>query len=399
MAELYLDDVAVLSGTITLPVTGRWSASLVLDTDAKTSGAVTLTDGADLSLVGTVRWGGGYAERGHVEVVGGAYALHQELPPLYYRAAPARVVLRDLLRDALHPTTGRREALDETGSDPAIDRTLLTWTRRRGPAAEALEAVCEALALDWRVLPDGKVRVGTPAWTELALAADRYDVVDDQPAQERLVIGSDTILADLLPGVTFRGRQVVEVRHEVTGDRLRTVVTSDPEGLAPGYAEARRAARAYTRHLEYLRLAPAEVVAQDGTTGALDVIVEPDTQPDKRRWPPLTAVPLRTLAPGVAVRVAAGARVLVGWEGGDAEKPYAAGFDPGVGDLSSLKLGATASEYVALAQKVDTALADFRTWANAHVHTGVTTGGGSSGPPGTPLGSAASVAAAKVKAE
>jgi len=50
-------------------------------------------------------------------------------------------------------------------------------------------------------------------------------------------------------------------------------------------------------------------------------------------------------------------------------------------------------DFVALASKVDAALTAMETWASTHVHTGVTTGPGSSGPaaapptPHTPVGS------------
>ena len=57
-----------------------------------------------------------------------------------------------------------------------------------------------------------------------------------------------------------------------------------------------------------------------------------------------------------------------------------------------------ATNFVALANLVDARFAALVTHINAHVHTGVTTGGGSSGPPGAPLASQATVAASKVKA-
>jgi hypothetical protein len=60
--------------------------------------------------------------------------------------------------------------------------------------------------------------------------------------------------------------------------------------------------------------------------------------------------------------------------------------------------GTGAADFVALAQKVDTAIANIRTYINAHVHPGVTTGGGVTGAVAVPLGAQASSAAAKVKA-
>lgn len=64
-----------------------------------------------------------------------------------------------------------------------------------------------------------------------------------------------------------------------------------------------------------------------------------------------------------------------------------------------IKIGATASSYAAKADLVQSEISALWTALNAHTHTGVTTGGGSSGPPagaGIP-GSAGSVAADRVK--
>lgn len=65
-----------------------------------------------------------------------------------------------------------------------------------------------------------------------------------------------------------------------------------------------------------------------------------------------------------------------------------------------LRLGSdAAANYVALANLVDSRLDAVRTAFNTHTHTGVTTGGGSSGAPAAPLAAQPSVAAGKVKAE
>jgi hypothetical protein len=63
-----------------------------------------------------------------------------------------------------------------------------------------------------------------------------------------------------------------------------------------------------------------------------------------------------------------------------------------------IKLHRDALDFVALSEKVMTELQAFRTWANTHTHTGVTTGIGSTGT-GTPKGAVGSVAAENVKAK
>ena len=69
-------------------------------------------------------------------------------------------------------------------------------------------------------------------------------------------------------------------------------------------------------------------------------------------------------------------------------------------ETPQLRLGNdTATEFVALANLVLDRLNAIRTAYNSHVHTGVKTGSDSSGPPAASLGTMASVAATKVKAE
>jgi hypothetical protein len=64
-----------------------------------------------------------------------------------------------------------------------------------------------------------------------------------------------------------------------------------------------------------------------------------------------------------------------------------------------IRLGSSAaSDFVALAGLVAAELAKIRTAFNAHLHTGVTTGPGSSGPPATPMVAPGNVAATRVKA-
>ncbi len=66
---------------------------------------------------------------------------------------------------------------------------------------------------------------------------------------------------------------------------------------------------------------------------------------------------------------------------------------------SELRLGTdTAANFVALANLVDARISALVTYINTHVHSGVTTGPGTSGAPGAPLASQASVAATQVKA-
>lgn len=71
---------------------------------------------------------------------------------------------------------------------------------------------------------------------------------------------------------------------------------------------------------DYHALYPSVVVAQNA-----DKTLE--LQPDAARMPPLSKVPIRVGIPGVVVQLAAGARVLLGFENGDPNRPYAGLWD------------------------------------------------------------------------
>lgn len=78
------------------------------------------------------------------------------------------------------------------------------------------------------------------------------------------------------------------------------------------------------RDTRYHALYPATVERQDAN-GLLDLT--PDD--DAIRGTGLGAVPIRHGLPGFTVKVAKGARVLLGFEAGDPKRPYAALWEPG----------------------------------------------------------------------
>lgn len=61
----------------------------------------------------------------------------------------------------------------------------------------------------------------------------------------------------------------------------------------------------------------AKVVVQSADRLTVDV------QPDDERLPPMPKVPLDLGIPGGTVKIAAGARVMVGWRNGDPQQAYA----------------------------------------------------------------------------
>lgn len=71
---------------------------------------------------------------------------------------------------------------------------------------------------------------------------------------------------------------------------------------------------------DYHALYPATALAQNA-----DLSLE--LRPDNPKMPQLSKVKIRTGIPGVSIKVAAGARFLLGYENGDPKRPYAGLWD------------------------------------------------------------------------
>lgn len=85
--------------------------------------------------------------------------------------------------------------------------------------------------------------------------------------------------------------------------------------------------------IDYFALYPAKVVAQNAD-GTLEL------QPDDTRLPSQSKVPIRLGIPDAAVKVSAGARVLMGFAGGRPEEPIATIWESGT--VTELRLNGQA---------------------------------------------------------
>jgi hypothetical protein len=70
----------------------------------------------------------------------------------------------------------------------------------------------------------------------------------------------------------------------------------------------------------YLALYRAKLVAQSADLGRVDVVPEDDDG----LLPPMSNIPLRHGLPGASVQLTPGASLLVGWENGKPNRPFAA---------------------------------------------------------------------------
>lgn len=111
--------------------------------------------------------------------------------------------------------------------------------------------------------------------------------------------------------------------------------------------------------LDYLALYPARVVSQhaDGSV---------DLAPDDTRVPHHNAVPMDYGLPGTTATFVPGARVLLGWRGGDPGQPYAQSFAPG-SESTQINIGGTDTA-VARADLTNTNLTNIATALSALGH-------------------------------
>lgn len=306
----------ILAATITLPRVGAWRIDARLDTRTVPSGRVTFTGGG-LTLVGTVVRAGAWRGGVEVHVIGGAGGLGTTLAAQAYRSATVRVVATDAL-------TGGGETLSSTSDAEVLATGLDAWVRAEASVGGVLAALAEENGASWRVLADGTVWVGVESWPVVAPA---HELVRREPSRGRDVVWTERL--SLAPGTTFLGRRVEEVEHSIEAQHVRTTVTyADAVGL-------RAALAAIIRHeqaIDTFALYPARV-AQQHADGTLELA------PDDERLPDASKVPIRLGIPGASVKVAAGARVLLGFEAGDRRRPYASLWESG--SVTELKLDAT----------------------------------------------------------
>jgi hypothetical protein len=394
----------LLSGTIKLQETGKWTADLEIDTALEgdeedafpvgENGRVAIRiehNGAVFAC--TVESGDRRGERFQCRVVGGAGGLETKLSAKSY-LSQVGITLGQLIGDVLKDAG---ETLSATVTDATKNRKLPRWTRAEGTAERALAALTKATEQNWRVLPDGTVWVGVDTFPEADIDAV---VIDTNPTNGTLELAAgeeDDSPGPLLlePGTTYNGSRILEVRHELGAAKFRTFArASTLKRVLDRILEGKQ------QEIDYSRVYGAEVVGQN-EDGTLEL--RPDT--DLVKGGGLSKVPVLLGVPG-SVQVPAGARCTVLWEGGDPTKPRALLFSTTA--LSLLMIGGGA-QFVALANlcdarfdAIESKINSMVTGINSHVHTGVTTGGGSSGPPAAPQGSISpgnSVAASKLKTD
>lgn len=307
MSVVKVDDTAVVRGTVTFPLRGAWSASLVLTgTSAPAVGSsVTLSLGTS-TFVGTVATSD--KDAGNlvsVRLLGGRGGLGAQVSPQGYFAATVELLLTQALAVG-------SESISKLSDRDLLGTSLPFWSRYQGTVAEALVQIADVVgamtgsAIGFRVLSDGSVWVGRETWAALELG----DVVDgESPAEQWMTVALEA--GTVLPGVTIKGRQIREVVYTVDEVRLRARLSYGERSGVDGLLAA--LVRRETQPLRLMGLATATVRSMnaDGTV---------DVQPSDPKVPGLSHVPIR-IAGVSSIKLLPGTGVLLGHEDGQNHKP------------------------------------------------------------------------------
>src|SRR5690606_20459620 len=326
----------VATCTLVLPRVGVWHADLTVDIDDDAevpSGEVTL-ETEHRTWRATVRRGSEDRGGAKLRVVGGKGGMGNIVPPKSYRAAIARLPIADALSAA-------GEALADSADRGTLHRMLPFWTSPSATAGEIVARVCADLGVAWRMLDDGTVWVGPETWPAWETPADAM-VTARWPDDGAVEVADETLSAS--PGMTFEGQRIGRVEHRISADGARTILFFDDRQTQTDTVRQTiaRIARTATG-CDYLAAYRARVVAQNADD-TLEVELE------DKRMPGMSHVPIRTFAPGITLRVKAGARVLIEFEGGDPQRPIATLFESG--DIRELVIRAVERIEVSAA-KVD----------------------------------------------
>ena len=378
----------VTSARATIPAWGCWYADATVDGEHALSGSVTLQI-ADLTLVGTVLSGGIGKGRSFYRIVAGAGGWGRTISSESY-ATDDGVKALSVVRDAA-------AAVGETFDASTLATTVRTgpaFARHEGPACHVLEILSPSR---WYVGEDGITRIGRRPTTTLSTSVTHGPV---DRARKTVTLAADSIAA-ILPGIVVDGMEAVDVLHEISAESgLRSTIWG---AQASGTSRRIAALRAIFDQLDPARkfrgFTEYRVGTQDGERFTLQPVRVSTGMPVLKR------VPARPGVSGCKSTLALGSSVIVGFVDSDPSRPFIAqyegaegdGFAPSVTEVevtSLLKVNG-ASDFVALAQKVDTALSTIKASFDAHVHP---TGVGPSGPP-PPIGSLASTACTTLKTD
>ncbi len=346
MSLVTANGVTVLGGSILMPLVGVWTADLVVDgADSLAAGDSVTLEADGFELKGTIapERAGEFLDATHVRVLGGAGGLAKTAQPRSY-AQPGAYV-RDVL-NGLAQDSG--ESLAATADATFLATNLVAWAVMAVPVSQALNALLQVVAptLSWRILPDGKLWIGSESWTSSSV---EFEIIEQDPTHGQFELGVES--PSIVPGVELADvGKVSRVEHTIDENGVRSHVwilgAQVDRGIKAAVASLVKQA---LPGIDYFTLYDARVVTQSADGATVDL------QPLDKRLPGFGRVPLKLGIPGAVAKFEAGVIVRLGWDRGNPSLPYACLFDGGA-TLTTLEIAGT--------DKVLTAT-DFQTFLKA----------------------------------
>lgn len=316
MALVTINGVAVIQGNIIRPLTGVWTADLVIDrpdgAGFEPGARVTIASENGYELKGVVAPNrtGDFLDAVHVRVLGGAGGMAKVARPRSYvqPAAYCSDVVNGLMKDA-------GETLSGTASQDFLRTNLTAWSVFATPVARALETLLDmaGTGIGWRVLADGAVWIGSETWPT---ASVDFDLLGESPEDASVLCGIES--PSFEPGTTVEGiGRIARVENSIGEGKIRARLWTDAgdRGIAAALKSMVDHATAW---VDYFGLYECKVVSQSSDLLTVDVSPLP---PVDARLGGLQRVEVRA-GTGIKVKFSSGAKVLLGWKGGDPQKPY-----------------------------------------------------------------------------
>lgn len=316
-----LNNEPVLVASLHLPMNGAWSAELQVSSDVEYAvGDIVTLSLPEADFIGRVQRAGIFGERLRVRLTGGTVDWGQLVAARHYRGSDGDQALRDL----------------GVATEAPFELDLPFWSRSQDTVGSAVQALATLAQVNWRVLPNGTVRIRAEA--PFAVSPDAQEISRDA-ARGLVEVAPES--AVIQPGVALGDDLVGDVVYDFGEQGLRCRYYTESRARLRSALE--RVVRWVMRDTLYLGQYVCTVAAQNAD-GTLDVL--PDDL--RLRASGLQSVPIRHGLPGVEIEVPAGERVLLGFGDGDPRQPYCALWHEG--QVTKVRIGG--SEAVALASLV-----------------------------------------------
>lgn len=394
--------VPAISITLHQPGVGPWWADCILVDDTDVTGAVTIAIGDSLELSGTVvtTRGGVFAAQRTCRVVAGGAGWATLLGPAAYH--------NDGGVSALRVATDAAQACGEAlGNFAPTNATLPSdYVRDAGAAARTLEDL--AGDASWWVDFSGVTHVG--ARDTSTPQPGSYELLEYDPINRVATLAMDDLASVTIGTVLAADERLVTaqtvraLRFEISGGDARVIATCGETDARSRVVRALRAMARRSVDERYYGVARYRVIRMNGDRVELQAVTP--------GMPDIGPISMAPGAGGAHSELAGGTVVLVQFIEGLRSMPMithfagkdGAGYTPvntTIAVQTLLKLGASATQFVALASDVKARIDTLQNAHDTHTHPYVAGVGApiAGAPPAAPIGPLAGVAATKVKAE